>query len=243
MTQLTGKTRLTRRQFYTICALLFAFLCNQLSFQGGRLLAFWRYHYDFTLPLDLQVPFLPWTIVIYFGAFVFWAVSLFFCSLQEREESDRLFSADLLSKIVSFLFFVILPTTNVRPVVAGSGFFDYGMRFLYWIDRADNLFPSIHCSMSWLCWVWMRGKKHIPLGWRTFSMLFAIAVCISTLTTRQHVLIDAAGGIVLAEACYAVAGNVRVRGVYTRFMDKLLGTLAAQRNQTSRQQKKMSTKV
>lgn len=222
MTQLNAKTRLTRQQVYSVCALLFALFCNQLSFQGGRLLSFWRYHYDFMLPFEREIPLVPWTIVIYFGAFLFWTVSLYFCSCRLREESDRLFCADVLSKIVSFLFFVILPSSIVRPVVEGSGFFDYGMRFLYWIDRGDNLFPSIHCSASWLCWIWVRGRKDIPLFWRVFSLLFAIAICISTLTTRQHVFVDVIGGIALAEACYALAGKEKIRGVYTKAMDLVL---------------------
>ena len=175
MKTLTDTRRLTRQQVYSVCALVIAFLANQLAFQGARVFSFWRYHFDFTLPLDLKIPFLPWTLSIYFGAFVFWAVSLYFCSLRPREESDRLFCADIISKIVSFLFFVILPTTNVRPPVNGTGLFDAGMRFLFWIDRADNLFPSIHCSMSWLCWLWVRGKREIPLFWRLASFVFAAA--------------------------------------------------------------------
>ena len=229
MTQPTVTIRFTRQQVYTVCALLFAFLCNQLSYQGGRLLAFWRYHYDLMLPFERDIPLVPWTLAIYFGAFVFWTVSLYFCSLRPREESDRLFCADVLSKIVSFLFFVFLPTMTVRPAVTGTGFFDYGIRFLYWVDSGDNLFPSIHCSMSWLCWLWARGRKDVPLAWRVFALLFAVAICASTLTTRQHVFVDIVGGIVLAEGCYAVASIPRVRGVYTRFMDKLLATLHADR--------------
>lgn len=225
MKTLTDGGKLTRQQLYTICALVFALLCNQLSFQGGRLLSLWRHHYDFMLPFERELPLVPWTLTIYFGAFVFWAVSLYFCSLQERRASDRLFCADVLTKIVSFLFFVFLPTMIVRPTVEGTGLFDYGIRFLYAADRGDNLFPSIHCSMSWLCWLWVRGRKEIPLFWRAASFVFAVAVCISTLTTRQHVFVDIIGGILLAEACWALAANERISGVYTRAMDKLLDAL------------------
>jgi membrane-associated phospholipid phosphatase len=103
------------------------------------------------------------------------------------------------------------------------------MRFLYWVDRGDNLFPSIHCSMSWLCWLWVRGRKDVPLQWRVLSLVIAVAICISTLTTRQHVFVDIIGGIVLAEVSYALANIPRVRGVYTRFMNRILTTLYADR--------------
>lgn len=221
----TKRELLTRRRLYTACALLLALAFNLLSFQGSRLLSFWRHHFDFMLPLDHQIRLVPWTIVIYIGAFVFWTVSLYFGSLQPRERSDRLFCADALTKLVSFLFFVFLPTMIMRPVDTGAGFFDRSIRLLYAADPGDNLFPSLHCCVSWLCWIWVRGKKDVPLFWRVCSLLAAIAVCISTLTTRQHVLADVAGGVLLAEACWAIAANDRVRGVYTRGMDWLLEAL------------------
>ena len=34
----------------------------------------------------------------------------------------------------------------------------------------------------------------------------AAAVCLSTLTTKQHVIVDVIGGIALAEAAWRVAG-------------------------------------
>ena len=221
MKQLHDVSWLTKERIYSICALLFALLCNQISFQGSRLVSFWRQHYNFTVPFDSEVPFLSWTILVYVGAFLFWALNLYYISLLEREHSDRLFCADVISKIASFLFFVIIPTTYVRPEITGTTLFDDGMRFIYWIDRGDNLFPSIHCSMSWLCWIGLRGKKNVPLGYRIFSLVFAIAVCISTLTTKQHVFVDTIGGIVLAEISWWAAGKAQICAVYTRFIDRL----------------------
>ena len=214
---------------YSICALLTALLSNQLAYQGARVLSFWRFHYNFSLPLDAEIPLLPWTQLIYFGAFLFWTVNLYLCSQQPREEADRLFCADILVKLVSFVIFVIVPTTNVRPEVTGSGFFEYTLRLLYRIDRADNLFPSLHCSLSWLCWVGIRRRRDIPLGYRAFSLFFALAVCLSTLTTRQHVFVDTVSGIALAEICYAVVGHTQVRICYTKWMDRLLMTVSKYR--------------
>ena len=222
MKRLHDGSWLTKERIYSICILLFALLCNQLSYQGSRLLSFWRHHYDYTIPLDEEVPFMTWTVLIYVGAFVFWALNLYLISLQDREHSDRLLCADVLSKIASFVFFVVIPTTSVRPEVTGTSLLDDGMRFIFWIDAGDNLFPSMHCSMSWLCWIGLRGRKNVPLGYRVFSLLFALAICVSTLTTKQHVFVDTISGIALAELCWLVAANPRIRGVYTRFIDRLV---------------------
>lgn len=45
------------------------------------------------------------------------------------------------------------------------------MRLLYWIDAADNLFPSIHCLVSWLCWIGVRRRRDIPYGYSFFHLL------------------------------------------------------------------------
>ena len=89
-----------------------------------------------------------------------------------------------------------------RPEITGSGFWKDAMRFLYWLDQPYNLFPSIHCAISWLCWDSVRGNERFPKWYRVLTFVCGVAVCISTLTTRQHVLADILGGIALAEICW-----------------------------------------
>ena len=50
----------------------------------------------------------------------------------------------------------------------------------------------------------------------------AVAVCLSTLTIRQHVLMDVVGGILLSELCYWVAGSRKLLSAYSAFIDRLL---------------------
>lgn len=199
-------------------ALCFAFFWNAGVYYGARLLTASRMHYDLTTALDGLIPFLPWTISIYWGSYLFWAVNYFLCAAQDRRERMRFFGADALAKGICFLFFLLLPTTNVRPEPVGSGFWERLMRLLYQLDAADNLFPSIHCLASWLCWIGIRRRPDIPHWYRCFSLAAAIAVCISTLTTKQHVIIDVIGGIVLAEACYCITGSQ----MFTRFASRPL---------------------
>lgn len=199
-----------------LCAL--ALFWNEVAYLGGRWIAQGWYHYDLTLSIDAFVPFLPWTISIYFGCYLFWAINYYLCAKQPEAERYRFFCADVLGKVVCFLVFLLLPTTNVRPEITGNGLWDMGMKLLYWIDAADNLFPSIHCFNSWLCWAGVRKNKAVPAVYRWLSLVFAVAVCISTLTTRQHVIVDVISGIFLAEVCYCIAGLEKVRNIYGSFI-------------------------
>ena len=175
-----------------------ALLWNQLIYQGAFLLCANRTHYDLSLPLDHMIPLVPWTVAIYFGCFAFWAVHYVMIAWQGKETMVRFFAADFWSKAVCFVIFLLFPTMIVRPEVTGTGFWNFVMKFLYRIDQPYNLFPSIHCLLAVLCWLSVRKDEKIPTWYRTLALLFAVAVCISTLTTRQHVLADVFGGTLLA---------------------------------------------
>ena len=170
---------------------------------------------------------MPWTIIIYLGCYIFWCINYYLCALQPKEERDRFFCADALAKGICFLFFLLIPTTNIRPIIVGETIWDTLMKLLYRIDAADNLFPSIHCLVSWFCWIGIRKRKDIPHIYRYFSLIAAITVCISTLTTRQHVVFDVLGGIFLAELCYYLSGFSKLRTIYAFISSSLTKLLKA----------------
>ena len=215
--------RETERYFWVSFFLMV--LANQIPFQGARLLVRNRFHYSLALPADSLVPFLPWMISIYMGCLVFWFFLYRRVARLPREKADRFFCASLLAKAVCFLFFVIYPTTLVRPEVNGAGLWNACLRFMYRIDEADNLFPSLHCMIAWLCWIGVRGNREVSLTWRIAAFLMAVAVCVSTLAIRQHVLVDVFGGILLSELCYALAALPSLRGLYTALADSLIRLL------------------
>lgn len=187
---------------YMWVPLLLTVSCNALAYYGTRLVTANMVHYNLSNRLDDQIPLIPWTVVIYFGCYVLWIVNYILGCRQERKTAFRFISADFLAKIICMICFVIFPTTNVRPIISGNTIWDVGMRLLYRMDAADNLFPSIHCLTSWFCYIAVRENDKIPLWYRRFSAFAAVLVFISTLTTKQHVLIDVVAGVALAEGCY-----------------------------------------
>ena len=100
------------------------------------------------------------------------------------------------------LLFLAFPTTNIRPEIADTGLMNKLMLLLYSIDPANNLFPSIHCLTSWFCVIAVRKQKDIPNWYKYVSVIIALAICVSTLTTKQHVIYDAIAGVGLAELSY-----------------------------------------
>lgn len=181
-----------------------ALLWNQLVYWGGAALAETRHHYQFSTALDRAIPLIPWTVCIYFGCYAFWALHYCLCAAVPLR-ARRFFTADFIAKGVCFVFFVGLPTTMARPAVQGLNVWESLVRALYILDAPVNLFPSIHCLNSWLCWANARDIPAFSRGYKAFALCAAVAVCVSTLTLRQHVLLDVAGGILLAEVCWRLA--------------------------------------
>lgn len=190
---------------YGIIPLLTCFLINDIVYFILRLFMEGAYHYDLTTSFDRMIPFVPAWVSIYFICYIFWIVNYLLIAAQSKEHLYRFVVADILSRLICGVFFVILPTTNVRPEVVGNGIWENLMRWLYAIDAPTNLFPSIHCLTSWFCYIGIRGQKKVPKWYQIFSLIFALLVCLSTQFTKQHYLVDVIGGIGLAQLCYWIA--------------------------------------
>ena len=94
------------------------------------------------------------------------------------------------------------------------------LSLLYQMDAADNLFPSIHCLNSWFCYIAVRGRQEIPRWYQRFSFWAALAVFVSTLTTKQHVIADVIGGALLAEVTWQIAGRTHLGAWYGMILER-----------------------
>lgn len=201
--------------------LLVAVAWNMTVYFGSRLFTTGWHHHDIEGELDRLIPFVPWTASIYLGCYLFWIANYILIARQEKRHVCQFFAADFLSRIVCLACYLLYPTTNTRPTVEPEGFWNQVMIGLYATDAADNLFPSIHCLVSWFCYIGLRGKRNIPVWYRGLSCVLALAVCVSTLTTKQHVIPDVIGGILLAEVCLFIGRKQRVWDTYERILNKM----------------------
>jgi PAP2 superfamily. len=179
---------------------------HQMTYFGTRLFTKELYHYDMTTKIDNYIPVVPWTITIYWGCYIFWLINYLLGFTQDEKEARHFILADLFAKVVCFFCFVCIPTTNVRPIVMNTDIFNRGLLFLYKLDAADNLFPSLHCLTSWFSFIAIRKQKSIPMWYKVFSIIIPCFVFMSVLTLKQHVIADVISGVILAEFSYWITG-------------------------------------
>lgn len=190
---------------FGIIPLISCFALNMIVYSGCMILCKDWYHYDLTTAFDRSVPLVSEWMYIYFGCYIFWIVNYIMVARIHRDDKTafyRFVVTDMLSRFVCAVFYIGLPTTNVRPEITGTGFSDWLLSFLYSVDPPANLFPSIHCLVSWLCFVGIRSSKKVPLWYKIFSCLFALLVVASTQFTKQHYIADAIAGLLLAEVLF-----------------------------------------
>lgn len=185
--------------------LLGTIVFNYLVYNGGRILAADVVHYSLASAFDHQIPLLSRTVWIYWGCYIFWVVNYYIGTKYDKDNGYGFIGAHYIGEAICFIFFVFFPTIMVRPEITGNSISDWIIKLTYQQDEANNLFPSIHCFASWLCWIGVRRNSFIPKWYQMVSLVIAVLVCVSTLTVKQHVIADVPAGILLAEGSYLLS--------------------------------------
>lgn len=199
---------------YAMLPLVLCPIINMIVYNGGQLLASNRYHYDYTSVWDNKIPLESAWITVYLGCFFIWILNYILVARESREVCYKFLSAEALSKLICGLFFIFLPTTNVRPELVGTDIFTQVLGFVYIVDQPVNLFPSIHCLAIWFSWRGLLNCKKVPQWYKHVSFLLVWLVFLSVLYTKQHVLIDIVGGVAVAELAWYISGKLHLGNVY-----------------------------
>jgi membrane-associated phospholipid phosphatase len=108
------------------------------------------------------------------------------------------FRAMTLATVVSFFVFVLFPTTIPRELYPWIGEVDFSSQLLALIRGSDNSIncaPSMHVCMSFIAasaFTLACGRWGRFIVWTLF-----LAICYSTMATKQHYFVDLVGGFSL----------------------------------------------
>lgn len=201
---------------YSYLPLLLVILTNFFAFNVTRLISTGLPHYDLSLAVDGKIPFIPAFVLAYVIAFVQWVLSYILIARESKELCFRLIAGELISKLFSALIFVLLPTTMARPEVSGTDFWSWGVRLIYAIDPADNLFPSLHVLESWLCFRAALQLKKPGRWYRWISLVVSLSVFASVVLIKQHLFVDILGGIAIMEIGQWIAGKTNAGNIFEK---------------------------
>jgi len=173
--------------------------------------------YDFSNAIDYALPFVPFFLLFYILAYVQWVGSYIYHCRESVRLCYRITTADVIAKLICLFCFVFIPTQIVRPEITGNGLFELGTKFIYLVDKPINLFPSIHCLESWICFRGALMMKKKNIFYIIFQGIFTLLVFASTVLIKQHFVIDIPAGILAVEIGFLVSDGFKA----WRLMDKI----------------------
>lgn len=201
---------------YARLPLMSLLVVNFIAYYGSRLFTMGAPRYDMTLALDGRIPLCPIFILFYILAYAQWVVGYIVIAREDRETCYRVLTGEMLAKLVCLVCFVALPTAMERPEVAGDDLFARLVRLIYRTDAPINLFPSIHCLDSWICFRGAVGLKRVPQWYAPSMLALTLMVMASTLLVKQHVLVDVPAGVLAAEIGLCLARKLRTGRIFER---------------------------
>lgn len=191
---------------------------NGLVYFGSRLLTAGLYHYDFSIIIDEWVPFVPAWMAVYVLAYVTWVIGFVVIGRESPEVCYETLAAEQVAKLLCLVCFIAIPSTLVRPTSMGAGFFGWLTDLMYRIDSPDNLFPSIHCLESWICFRGALRCRKTGKGYKIGMLVAALLVFASTLFVKQHVFVDVIGGIAVVEIGLFLSRRLGLSAVYRKLI-------------------------
>ncbi len=184
-----------------------------IAFQATRLINTNWHHYDLSLPIDKCFPLVTWFIIIYIPvAYAQWIYGFYLASRERKTVCYRIYTAEIIAKIICLVCFLVIPTTMVRNDLTSTDLLSRWVQSVYDMDPADNLFPSIHCLESYIltraAFSRKIGMERCPAWFKWLSVPVTALVFASTLYLRQHVFVDVVAAVVVVEIGIFVALRV-----------------------------------
>ncbi|HUT52979.1 MAG TPA: phosphatase PAP2 family protein [bacterium] len=151
--------------------------------------------FDFTTRLDGSIPFIPEFIYPFYLAYVL--ILLPGLLVRDRRLLYRSGAGFAALIVVSCALFFLVPVYVPRPEAVPPTIAGALVAGVYQGDRPVCGFPSLHVSASMFAALTLlrerKGTGAVMLG-------FAALTALATLFVKQHVMLDVAGGVVLAMA-------------------------------------------
>ena len=149
-------------------------------------------------PIDDLIPFNEYFIIFYGAWFFMLPFTFFYLVFTDRKTFLWTSIIMFAGMSISLLIYVLFPNyINLRPVITQDNICAQLMQLVYTMDTPTNVCPSIHCSstMAMILGFWKSEQAPKSLKWSMTGL--GIMICISTMVTKQHSILDVIAGILL----------------------------------------------
>lgn len=165
--------------------------------------------HDMARPIDGRIPLKPQFILIYvlwYPLLVAFPLSLYYYGGGEGGLYQAYILSIIVDIIISLLVYWFYPTSFTRPNVPQDTLSGRILSVMYIIDyKGLNCMPSMHCSQCFIILYYAFSCTEMADGLRVLFAGLASAIVVSTVFTKQHVLLDVISALVLSVLCVFTA--------------------------------------
>lgn len=156
--------------------------------------------------LDKAIPFLPFMIFIYVSYLVYAFIVI--ARSKDDQQVTEIFYITHIQLFICLCFFILYPVTYPRETFYYANPITHLFnQFWIWFDAPNNCFPSLHTANCCLAIHFSQDKEK-----RWIYTAWGMLIIFSTLTCKQHYIVDILAGIFvyLISITLAKAWKIRI---------------------------------
>lgn len=148
--------------------------------------------YSVHIPLDDKIPFCEWFVIPYVSWYGLIAFSLGYFLLYDVGSFKDLSKYIIITQLIAMTAYILFPTRqDLRPAeFPRDNILSQIVGLIYSVDTNTGVCPSLHVGYSLgLISVWLK-RKNSSFVWKTVVVIWALAICLSTMFVKQHSALD-----------------------------------------------------
>ncbi|MDO5146880.1 MAG: phosphatase PAP2 family protein [Eubacteriales bacterium] len=173
-------------------------------------------------PLDQYIPFVAIFIVPYLLWFLYMAVAGIYLLFFEKECFCRMMYFGMIGMSIFLLVSWLYPNgLNLRPTVfAEDNIFVRLTQYVYSVDTATNVLPSIHVFNSVGVCIAIRDSERLGKNRviQAGSTVATVLIILSTMFVKQHSVVDVMAGLVLSAVAWELVYGGRAAKLYENIL-------------------------
>lgn len=159
------------------------------------------------IPLDSQIPLIPWFVYPYFLTFPLGLFTFFYLAYKDKKAFYTMYISLILSFAISGFFYTFGQTVFTKPDFEPKTFTD---KFVVWTWGATNpvnCFPSQHCFMAFAMIIACVSAKEEKMNifFKIFTIITSILIVLATVFIRQHFVLDIVASFIIMFPIFAIA--------------------------------------
>lgn len=160
------------------------------------------------MKLDDYIPFCEFFIIPYFLWFAYVAITVVFFLFKDKTDYYKACAFLATGMTIFLIISTLMPNGHhLRPLeMPRDNIFSSMVAYLYSIDTATNLWPSIHVYNSIGAHLAISHSKIFAnkKGVRIASLILCVSIVLSTVFLKQHSVFDMLTAFILAAIMYGI---------------------------------------